>query len=322
MNEKNIWRMYKLRNDYRRAYSLIERKIFHTTHSVNLTKAGKLLIPTEQFDDYLRAKIASGQPLMVARYGSVEAGMIFQTLGVRVRAQRKIGHSFYSKLHVNAGFFPNEKSYVDRFVDLMMEASKEIDVLCYWETGGQEYLADFCCGNETQLTALDNLQPFWKKNTPWTAALKGKKVLVIHPFAETIEKQYRKREYIWKNDLILPEFELHTLKAVQTIAGNKDERFEDWFQALDYMYSEAMKKDFDVAVIACGAYGMPLAYRLKMAGKQAIHWGGMSQIWFGIKGSRWDNNPRVNQFYNEYWVRPDPSETPNGKNGVEGGCYW
>lgn len=322
MNQKNIWRMYKLRNDYRRACSLVERKIFHSTHVVTTTKAGKTLIPAEKFDDYLRAKIASGQPLMVARYGSVEAGMIFQTLGVRTHAQGSIGHSFYSKLHLNAVFFPNEKSYVNRFVNLMLEASKEIDVLCYWETGGQEYLADFCCSDKTQLTALDNLQPFWNKNTPWTAALKGKKVLVIHPFAETIESQYRNRENIWKNDLILPEFELHTLKAVQTIAGNKDERFEDWFQALDYMYSEAMKTDFDIAIIACGAYGMPLAYRLKMAGKQAIHWGGMSQIWFGIKGARWDKNPRVNQFYNEYWVRPDTSETPKGKNGVEGGCYW
>lgn len=322
MNKKNIWKLYKLHNDYRRVYSLVERKVFHTSHNVTSTMAGKSLIPTEQLDDLLRTKITSGQPFMVARYGSVEAGIIFQTLGVRIHAQSRVGRSYFLKLHLNAGFFPNEKSYVDRFIDLMLEASKEIDILCYWETGGQEYLADFCCGNETQLTALDNLQPFWKEHTPWTAALKGKKVLLIHPFAETIEKQYRNRRYIWNNDLILPEFEIHTLKAVQTIAGNRDERFADWFQALDYMYLEAMKNDFEIAIIACGAYGMPLAYKLKMAGKQAIHWGGMSQIWFGIKGSRWDNNPRVNQFYNEYWVRPSPSETPKDKNGVEGGCYW
>ena len=83
-----------------------------------------------------------------------------------------------------------------------------------------------------------------------------------------------------------------------------------------------MKTDFDVAIIACGAYGMPLAAKFKSAGKQAIHWGGMSQIWFGIKGARWDNNPRVNQFYNEYWVRPSENETSRSNKRVEGGCYW
>jgi len=52
---------------------------------------------------------------------------------------------------------------------------------------------------------------------------------------------------------------LLTLKAVQTIANTKDDRFDTWFDALDYMYNEALKLDFDVALIGCGAYGYPLA---------------------------------------------------------------
>ena len=61
----------------------------------------------------------------------------------------------------------------------------------------------------------------------------------------------------------MPEFELKTLKAVQTIAGEKDERFSTWFEALEYMFEETMKIDFDIAIIGCGAYGMPLAAKLK-----------------------------------------------------------
>ena len=49
-------------------------------------------------------------------------------------------------------------------------------------------------------------------------------MLVIHPYARLIESQYEKREVLFKNADILPEFDLITVKAVQTIAGNRDDR--------------------------------------------------------------------------------------------------
>ena len=76
-------------------------------------------------------------------------------------------------------------------------------------------------------------EPWSSPEKPWSAALKGKKVLVIHPFKETIERQYKRREEIFPGTDILPEFELITLKAVQTVAGEKDNRFSTWFDALE-----------------------------------------------------------------------------------------
>ena len=148
-------------------------------------------------------------------------------------------------------------------------------------------------------------------------------MLVIHPFKDTILSQYEKREKLFENPEIFPELaDLRVVKAVQTIAGNRDERFGDWFEALDWMYTEAMKADFDVSIIGCGAYGFPLAAKLKEAGKQAIHMGGATQLLFGIKGGRWDTHPVISKLYNEHWVRPAASETPNSIQRVEGGCYW
>lgn len=43
------------------------------------------------------------------------------------------------------------------------------------------------------------------------------KVLVIHPFEDTIKSQYQKREKLFPGTDILPEFELKTLKAVREI---------------------------------------------------------------------------------------------------------
>ena len=145
--------------------------------------------------------------------------------------------------------------------------------------------------------------------------------MVIHPFAATIREQYKRREKIWDNPDVLPEFELYTIKAVQTVAGELSQ-FEDWGAALDYMKREIDKIDFDIAIIGCGAYGFPLAAYCKQKGKKAIHMAGATQILFGIKGKRWDDMPAVNKFYNEYWVRPLPDETPKRSKDVEGGCYW
>jgi hypothetical protein len=161
---------------------------------------------------------------------------------------------------------------------------------------------------------------------PWSHSLKGKKVLVIHPFAETIQSQYRdKRKRIFSNvykntDDILPEFDLKTLKAVQTIAGNKDERFETWFDALYWMVEQCRNIDFDVAILGCGAYGFPLAAEIKKMGKGAIQICGATQLMFGIMGNRWKES--MGNYVNEAWVSPSESERVSNSSVVEDECYW
>lgn len=320
-NKKQNWRLYGIRYWIKWFLGQVNRRTVKLKKDSKHTHGGHYLISENEFDRKIREELTENKPFMIARYGSTEATIMYQALGVECGAIKEVKDKYFNNLMNLSGFFPNNKNLIARWLELMKSASSSVDILCYWETGYQEYLVDKCCKDDVVLTDLDCLQPFWSEH-PWTASLKGKKVLVIHPFAETIISQYNKREYIWKNPDILPDFTLYTVKAVQTLAGTQDDRFETWFDALDWMFNEGMKYDFDVAIVACGAYGMPLAAKFKKAGKQAIHWGGMSQIWFGIKGGRWDNNPRVNQFYNESWVRPGENEKISGQNKVEGACYW
>ena len=168
---------------------------------------------------------------------------------------------------------------------------------------------------------LEDLEPIFTKN-PWTKALEGKKVLVVHPFVDSITSQYQRKEKLFDNN-VLPDFDLEVIPAVQSIAGQKTE-FKDWFQALDSMKEQIAKRDFDVCILGCGAYGFPLASFVKNMGKQSIHMGGVTQLLFGIKGKRWEQYivyPYSNLF-NEYWVRPNQNETPQQSKVVEGGCYW
>ena len=75
-----------------------------------------------------------------------------------------------------------------------------------------------------------------------------KKVLVIHPFVDTIKKQYEKRDKLFENSK-LPTFEsLECVRAIQSNAGeNEAIEFSSYFDALESMKAEILKKDFQVA---------------------------------------------------------------------------
>lgn len=89
------------------------------------------------------------------------------------------------------------------------------------------------------------------------------------------------------------------------------------------MESVIDKVDYDVALIGCGAYGMPLAAHCKRMGKKAVHLGGALQLLFGIRGNRWETEQDIyKQFMNEHWVRPLESERPKVALNVENACYW
>lgn len=213
-----------------------------------------------------------------------------------------------------SGFFPGSVSKIEQFCELMLADMPEVNILGSWLVGEQyfeKYLAS------AKKLELKSIEPYFSID-PWTRALKGKRVLVVHPFTKTIASQYERREFLFDNKDFLPEFKLKTIKAVQSIAGEKTE-FCTWFDALDYMKAEIDKEDYDICLIGCGAYGFPLAAHVKRRGKKAFHIGGSLQLLFGIKGKRWENEKRLG---NEYWVFPRKDETPKAASTIEGGCYW
>lgn len=238
--------------------------------------ANQFILGRQKTNNYIAKRILEGEPFMAGRFGYTELSVIASVLEARIKGNSdkcagKFGQWFHN-LGELSGFFPDDPGLAGDFVDLMLEACRNVDLLAMWHIPMEDFVITEYMP-QARLSFLGYLDP-WTAKAPWTAALEGKKVLVIHPFEESIRSQYSRRELIFPGTKILPEFGLRTLKAVQTIAGEKDDRFCTWFEALDYMLAEALKIDFDVAIVGCGAYGFPLAAKLKACGKQAIHLGG------------------------------------------------
>ena len=278
-------------------------------------------------------KLMSQEPCMIARFGAYELSVMVNYLGIK-KSEKKVfayikgeglewwwNKKLLRFMHLNAGFFPPTVEKIEQFCELMLKDIPEVDILGFWVSADRfkEELRN------SRKILLEHLNPYFSTR-PWTKALEGKKVLVVHPFAQTIASQYKKRELLFENKDILPIFDLKVLKAVQSL-GKEKTPFADWFDALNYMKNEIDKVDYDICLIGCGAYGFPLAAHVKRTGKKAVHLGGCLQLLFGIRGKRWEN-PNYNKEYNysqlmnEHWVRPAETEKPGNADRVEGACYW
>ncbi|WP_400070560.1 hypothetical protein [Zobellia russellii] len=279
-------------------------------------------------------------PSMIARFGATEMNVMINYLGIKGEDKNWIKYirnkslpwwweeNRMQQMQQWSGFFPPTKAKIEQFCELMQQDMKEVDVLGSWIPEESYYKDEISNAEKVKLVLLE---PYTSQK-PWSRALKGKKVLVVHPFAELIEEQYQKRESLFDNPEVLPEFELQTLPAVQSLGGESN-GFTDWFEALQWMKDEIDKRDYDICLIGAGAYGFPLAAHVKRQGKKAVHIGGALQLLFGIKGNRWEatdyaskwglpGNLYLDFFKNENWIRPTDKQKPANADKVEDACYW
>ncbi|MEJ8842206.1 hypothetical protein WG954_07415 [Lacibacter sp. H375] len=285
-------------------------------------------------NNLLSSLIQNGKPFMVSRFGVVELATVYNYLELQkyrmgglhglvadIKGYKKVWSADIKNIARNqAGVFPETDAACEEFARVFIKGISNIDVLGVWYFIPKEYKTIRQYSPEAKLVEALSLEPF-RFQTPWSSLLKGKRILVIHPFSDTILKQYKQRERLFLDKTVLPDFELKVLKAPQTAAKSTG-GYKSWFDAYEHMCREIEKQDFDLAIIGAGAYGLPLASHVKSMGKQAIHMGGATQLLFGIKGKRWDENGFGDEFYNEAWVRPSESERPNEAELVEGACYW
>lgn len=302
----------------------------HPLHTARETLTGA------QTQDWISQALKSRKPFMAARFGNTELQVMIHfhkmaNLGMVRRLLDPIETWSWSfnwfkmplrNLQYDSGFFPQDEGLIRRFCNLMHDSVKELDLLASWAKGEiwfEEKLT------HTKLCKLHDLESF-RYEKPWSHSLEGRKVLVIHPFAKTITSQYNNhRQDLFANPKVLPKFDLFTIKAVQSLVGHHPPEFATWFDALDHMTEQAIASPADVVILGCGAYGFPLAARLKGAGKQCIHMGGATQLLFGIRGARWERPPHAEttqHYFNEFWVRPANDERPPRANMMEDACYW
>lgn len=292
-------------------------------------------------DKIISQLICSNKPGLVGRLGGTEARFIGEYLKLKRLKKFGLPLSISSKVSKRwkvrerdifalSGFYSDSWGDIEKFSNEYLKALSNTDVLGAW---GVAFTWIESIGLDLEQTKVIPVgltapwvEPAFQTNTigstsiPWVNSLEGKKVLIVSGFSDSINKQFAKRNLLFSG-YKFPEFKLITLKAPMT-SGQRDKSGKNWFSLLDKMKFEISSIDFDIAIVAAGAYSYPIANYVKNIGKIGIHAGGGLQLFFGIMGNRWNNSPEILKYLNQDWTRPSKEETPENATEVEGACYW
>lgn len=285
----------------------------------NYAGKGNSLHTVQDGNDYLRKMILSGAPFASGRCSFSEFG-IMECVQNEKFYNSKL-HYYWTPSTINVTGIKNftvdgsSSKGIHKFYDLMMDSIDTVDAVgCFINMPMADMILQMSDTiNEKYLYNANALSPCCLDGSPWVSALKGKKVLVVNPFANLIEKQYHHIDKIWTNGM-MNGIELQTDSSIWW--PNKS--YNNWFEALDCLTDRILKHNFDVALLGCGPFGFPLAARIKSVGKQAIHVGGAVQLLFGLKGKRWDGLG----YYNDYWIRPGNDTKPDFAETLDKSTYW
>ena len=203
MKNKHIFLKYYIKSKYQgRKVSSDNIRTYIKEH---IMIANEKIQTAEEINIYIRNLILSGKPFLAGRFGATELSCV-RTFDFEVSSKYD---KVLSQMKMWSGFFPSEKEMGFNFKNLMMKSIPSADVMGIWMLPFEEYYLNKYGKTDLKTTYLFDLEPWSSPENPWSAALKGKKVLVIHPFAETIKFQYQNRVNLFPGTEILPEFEHH-----------------------------------------------------------------------------------------------------------------
>lgn len=137
--------------------------------------------------------------------------------------------------------------------------------------------------------------------------LPGKTVMVVSPFSESFSTNFGNRHRFFSKNYRYPEFSVKFVTTPITYSGLPEELYphNNWFETCAALKAEIEAQDFDIALLSCGTYAMPLGeFIYERLGRQAIYVGGVLQLFFGVMGRRYDNPFFLHQFNKDAFIYP------------------
>jgi len=294
--------------------------------------------------EFIEGELGAGRNFSIPRVAGVEMNVAFAAKQLsEAHGNPRVCHSDMAKFQKyvnerllemknNAGIFINSENLLNLYSKMCFQSFQRAKLVLGWAPWDRvfpitvephKYIHSILRKKRANSIYAEVLSIFnYVHNNPWTTALRGKRVLLISAFVESIKNKVDVREKIYGVDLF-PECEFVFLKPPQTQGNNPSrifiEEFRDFTKEID-----AIKQTFDVALVSCGGYGNLVCDYIYGVGKSAILVGGVLQMYFGVYGSRWlrENKDILTLYMNKYWSRPTESERPSNYANIEGACYF
>lgn len=277
----------------------------------------------ELSNKYISKLLQRDKPFLITRPGGAETH-----ISAIYKEKQILNKSFLSPLSNNAGVYTSNDEEAISFCEIYAKSFEGSTAVAIWESivGRSQYILK---PQNIPSIHTRSLEPFYicsENMIPWSHFLKGKKVLIVSPFVDSIKKQNEADFQIFSDGrkLFLDDQEFVYYKAFNTSAGNHIHK--NWIETFEIMCNDISKLDFDVALLGCGGYGVPLCdYIHKKMNKSAIYIGGGLQMMFGVMGNRWEEREYwkdIMKKHNPSFIRPSGDEILKNCTKVENACYW
>jgi hypothetical protein len=289
--------------------------------------------------EYVKSKLDTCVPFVIPRISTIETefaccGRVIKFSTDEVSNQQMMNNlqgRVSQVMKNNAGIKITSRGSLLDYSDKYLAAFENCEIYGGWDKQGHVYPTVRGAQDYIEQRVSASKKMFWGfafdvfhyiNGTPWTFALRGKRLLIITAFEESVKEKIPIREKIYGVDLF-PECTFITLKPPQTQGDEPSQEFNIEFLNFTRRIDE-LKGQYDIALVACGGYGAPTVNYIYSQGTPAIYVGGVLQMYFGILGARWlRERPDVIRLYlNEHWSRPKDAEKPANYANVEGSCYW
>ena len=286
------------------------------------------------FGKYILNKLSKNEHFIIPRIAGIENNYALIGLHSRDRPLQKREKRYIAQtsgnMKRNAGIKLANMDDVKIYSNLYLSAFKNCELYTGWEPWGDVYKAISETHNDIRkmFPAKKILWGFvfdifhYIKAMPWTFTLKGKRVLIVSSFADTMREKDKTRDKVYGIDLF-PECNLMYIKPPQTQA---DEPCDGFTIELERFYKQldSISGNYDVALVAAGGYGNLICDHIYNTGHSAIYVGGVLQMYFGIIGQRWirERSDVIRHYINEHWTRPSDQEKPRNYTAIEKSCYW
>jgi len=286
--------------------------------------------------DYIATKLAKNEPFIIPRIAGIENNFAVFAHIKRQTNTTDVDQYFQQvapAMKNNAGIYLPNMNSIMRYSELYLKAFENCELMGAWEPQGN-YIQHIAQSHDFMRNSFQGKQPFWVfaldifhyiyDPKVWTKSLRGKRILIISSFVESIKEKIPLRQKLYDGVDLFPECTFVYMKPPMTQAGEPSREFEvelnDFTRKLD-----TIQGDYDVALVSCGGYGNLVCNHIyEKHRKSAVYVGGVLQMYFGILGGRWlkERADVVRLFLNEHWSRPKTTERPVNCEQVEGGCYW
>lgn len=285
----------------------------------------------------IEKSLSSNEKYFIGRIPGVEAQICYDF------PRKSITDLHMHQLINNAGINVKTMDDVRAYVMATMRAFQHCTAVAIWERQGlvyektgqaQEYLCQIAKKPEILAQALE---PFYflerGSGKNWMESLRGHLILVISPFADTFQRQVDSDNFTRAFGSEASWFSgsrFSFIKPPFTLAGNHENK--SWLEHFNKFKSEleahvkSLPEKPKAVLVSCGGYGMPVCdFLFSSLDLSPIYVGGALQLFFGVLGKRWEQNPTIMKYYKQNptaWVRPLESEKPKNAVAVERGCYW